>query len=52
MINGFSGLRVGMKVAANASSETIDELIEIAKARSPLADIIQNPTSLSVERVY
>ena len=31
--NGFEGVRVGIKVDADASSELIDELVEIAAAR-------------------
>jgi hypothetical protein len=38
-------------VDADASSEVIDELIQITQARSPLVDIISNPTPLAVVRV-
>ncbi len=49
--NGYESVRVGMRVEADAPSEVIDELIAIAQARSPLADIFANPTPLSVHRV-
>ncbi len=48
--NGYEGIRVSMKVDADAPSEVIDELIELAQARSPLVDIISNPTPLTVRR--
>jgi uncharacterized OsmC-like protein len=49
--NGFQDIRVGLEVDADAPSETIDELIAIAQAHSPLADIFCNPTPLTVRRV-
>jgi len=49
--NGYEGIRVALKVDADAPSETIDELIRVAQERSPLVDIISNPTPLTVRRV-
>ncbi|MDH5672367.1 MAG: OsmC family protein [Myxococcales bacterium] len=49
--NGFQNVRVGLRVDADAPSEVIDELIEVAQARSPLADALANPTPLSVRRL-
>lgn len=49
--NGYDGIRVALKVDADAPSEVIDELVRIAQERSPLADIVCNPTPLSVRRV-
>jgi uncharacterized OsmC-like protein len=49
--NGYSGIRVGLKVDADAPSEVIDELVKAAQARSPLVDIVSNPTPLTVYRV-
>lgn len=49
--NGFSAIRVGMRVEADADSEVIDELIELACARSPLFDALANPTPIQVHRV-
>lgn len=49
--NGFDGVVVGMKVEADASEEVIDELIAVAQARSPLFDILSNPTPVEIRRV-
>ena len=49
--NGYEGIRVSLKVDADAPSEVIDELIQVAQERSPLVDIISNPTPLAVRRV-
>lgn len=49
--NGYEGIRLGLKVEADAPAEVIDELIQIAQSRSPLFDIIANPTPLTVRRV-
>jgi uncharacterized protein YaiI (UPF0178 family) len=38
-------------VDADAASEVIDELIQVAQERSPLVDIISNPTPIAVRRV-
>ena len=48
--NGYEGIRVGLKVDADAPPEVIDELVQVAKQRSPLVDIVSNPTPLSVYR--
>jgi hypothetical protein len=49
--NGYENIRVGIRVEADASPETIEELIRVAEARSPLMDIISNPTPVSVYQV-
>jgi len=49
--NGYEGIRVGLKVDADAPSEVIEELIRVAQERSPLVDIVTNPTPLTVRRV-
>ncbi len=49
--NGYEGIRVGLKVDADAPSEVIDELIRVAQERSPLFDIISNPTPVTIHRV-
>ncbi len=49
--NGYEGIRVLLKVDADAASEVIDELIQVAQERSPLVDIISNPTPIAVRRV-
>jgi len=48
--NGYEGIRVSLKVDADAAPEVIDELIAIAQERSPLVDIIANPIPLTVRR--
>lgn len=48
--NGFSGIRVKMKVEADASDEKINELIELAQQHSGVFDTISNPVPVAIER--
>jgi uncharacterized OsmC-like protein len=49
--NGYEQLRVTFKVEGNASDEELDELVQIARERSPVFDVVANGTPVSVERV-
>ncbi|MCB9603872.1 MAG: OsmC family protein [Sandaracinus sp.] len=48
---GYEGVRIAMKVDADASPEVIDELVAIAKAHSPVVDMMSSPTPIEVRRV-
>jgi uncharacterized OsmC-like protein len=49
--NGYEQLRVTFKVEGNASDEELDELVQIARDRSPVFDVVANGTPVAVERV-
>jgi uncharacterized OsmC-like protein len=46
--NGYENIRVTFKIKADASEEKLRELCELARKRSPVFDIISNPTPISV----
>ena len=46
--NGYDKIKVDFKIKSDAPREKIQELIEIAKNRSPVCDIISNPTPVEV----
>ena len=46
--NGYEKIKVDFKVTSNAPKEKTRELIELAKKRSPVFDIISNPTPVDV----
>jgi uncharacterized OsmC-like protein len=46
--NGYEKIKVSFKVTSNAPKERIRELIELAQNRSPVFDIISNPTPVDV----
>lgn len=50
--NGYSGLRVALKVDADAPSEVIDELVQIAQDRSPVVDMLRNQSPIEIRRVH
>ena len=47
--SGYSNIRITMKVEGDVPEETLAELIEVAKARSPVFDAVSNPVSVSVQ---
>jgi len=49
--NGYEGIRVTFQVEGNASEEELDELVSVARERSPVFDVVTNGTPVSVERV-
>jgi len=46
---GYKDIRVRMRIDADASQDVLDELIELAKQRSPVFDIISNPVKVAVK---
>jgi len=46
--NGFQEIHAEFKIKADASEEKLQELVELAKERSPVFDIISHPTPVSV----
>jgi uncharacterized OsmC-like protein len=46
--NGYRQLTVAFRIKADAPAETIAELCHLAQARSPVFDIISNPTPIAV----
>ena len=46
--NGYEKIKVTFKVKSNAPKEKIRELVELAQKRSPVFDIISNPTPVEV----
>ena len=49
--NGYEGIRVTFKVEGNASEAELDELVSVARERSPVFDVVTNGTPVTVERV-
>ncbi len=46
--NGFSDVRIELKVTGDASDDTLRELILLAQKRSPVYDLLSNPTGIVV----
>ncbi len=46
--NGYESIKVSFRVKSSAPKEKIKELVEIAQKRSPVFDIISNPTPIEV----
>lgn len=46
--NGYRHLVVTMRVKADAPAETIEELCRVAQCRSPVFDMLSNPTPVSL----
>ncbi|HEX8999738.1 MAG TPA: OsmC family protein [Blastocatellia bacterium] len=46
--NGYDNIRVTFKIKADAPEEKLEELIKLAQQRSPVFDIVSNPTPVSV----
>ncbi|MGI0001092.1 MAG: OsmC family protein [Nitrososphaeraceae archaeon] len=46
--NGYENIKVSFRVKSSAPMEKIKELIEVTQKRSPVFDIISNPTSIEV----
>ena len=47
--NGYQNIRVTFKIKADAPEEKLKELCELTQKRSPVFDIITNPTPVSVQ---
>lgn len=46
--NGYEKIKVTFKIKADASKEKLQELVQLAQKRSPVFDIISNPTPVEV----
>ena len=49
MRSDYNNIRVTMKVEGDVPDETLAELIEVSKARSPVFDIVSHPVNVSVQ---
>ena len=48
---GYRGINISFKIESDASDETLQELIDLAKKASPVANTISRPTSINVKLV-
>jgi uncharacterized OsmC-like protein len=46
--NGYQNIEVDFKIKSDASKEQLEELVNLAKKRSPVFDIVSNPTPVNV----
>jgi uncharacterized OsmC-like protein len=49
--NGYESIRVNFKIKSDAPQSEQEKLVELAKKRSPVCDIISNPTPVHVSLV-
>ncbi len=47
--NGYREIRVTFKIKADAPRETLEELVQLARDRSPVYDTIAHPVSIQVQ---
>ena len=47
--NGYEGLRVTFKIKSDAPREKLEELAQLAQARSPVFDIVSHPVPVMVK---
>jgi uncharacterized OsmC-like protein len=47
--NGYEGINVTFRIKADATGEKLRELVELAQERSPVFDMISNPTPVNVQ---
>ena len=45
---GYEGINISFKIKSDASQETLQELIELAKKSSPVANTVSRPTPVNV----
>jgi len=48
---GYQGINISFKIESDASEETLQELIELAKNTSPVANTVSRPTPVNVKLV-
>jgi uncharacterized OsmC-like protein len=48
---GYKGIQVSFKIESDATKESLEELIELAKKASPVANTITRPTPVNVKLV-
>jgi uncharacterized OsmC-like protein len=46
--NGYQNIEVAFKIKSDASKEQLEELVNLAQQRSPVFDIVSNPTPVNV----
>lgn len=46
--NGYQNIEVDFRIKSDASKEQLEELVNLAKKRSPVFDIVSNPTPVNV----
>jgi uncharacterized OsmC-like protein len=46
---GYQGINISLKIVSDASDETLQELIELAKKASPVANTVYRPTTVNVK---
>jgi len=47
--NGYENIRINFKIRSDAPQEKLDELVQLAQARSPVFDIVSNPVRIDVQ---
>ena len=47
--SGYKNIRMTLKVKGDVPEETLKELVEVAKARSPVYDMISNPVPVTIQ---
>ena len=48
---GYQGINISFKIESDASDETLQELIELARKASPVANTIHRPTPVNVKLI-
>lgn len=46
--NGYEGIQIAFKIKSDATREQLQDLVDLAKKRSPVFDIVSNPTPVNV----
>jgi len=46
--NGYGGIQIAFKIKSDATKEQLQELVDLAQKRSPVFDIVSNPTPVNV----
>ena len=46
--NGYQGIRVVFKLEGNATEEQLDEVVRVARERSPVFDVVTLGTPVTV----
>lgn len=47
--SGYKNIRMTLKVKGDVPEETLKELVEVAKARSPVYDMVSNPVPVTIQ---
>ena len=49
--SGYNDIKVTMKAKGDLSEAELQEMVKVAKARSPVYDMVNNPVPVAVEIV-